>query len=146
MIKVSYETQKLSIEMPKIFTSRNQKIGKLGENIVVKFLMKHGFSILERNYTKPWGEIDVIAKKNGCIHFIEVKSVSRKYFSKDPNYYNPADNMHVWKRKRLARTIQTYILSKKINEKIELKIDLFIIYLDIKNKKAKIEVVKDIIL
>ena len=38
--------------MPKVFTSETQKIGEIGEKIAEKFLMKHGFSILDRNYTK----------------------------------------------------------------------------------------------
>ena len=56
--------------MPKVFTSDSQRTGEIGENIAVRFLMKHGFSILERNYTKKWGEIDIIAKKDGKIYFI----------------------------------------------------------------------------
>ena len=63
--------------MPKVFTSKTQQTGEIGENIAVKFLVKHGYSILERNYTKKWGEIDVIAEKEGKLYFIEVKSVSR---------------------------------------------------------------------
>jgi putative endonuclease len=59
--------------MPKIFTSKTQIIGEIGENIAVKFLMKHNFQILERNYTKKWGEIDIVGKKLGKLHFIEVK-------------------------------------------------------------------------
>jgi len=38
--------------MPKVFTSETQKIGEIGENVAVKFLVKHGFLILDRNYTK----------------------------------------------------------------------------------------------
>ena len=63
--------------MPKVFTSEKQKIGEIGENIAVKFLMKHGFSVIDRNYTKKWGEIDIIAKKSEKLYFVEVKSVSR---------------------------------------------------------------------
>ena len=62
--------------MPKIFTSKTQKTGEIGENIAVKFLVKHNFTILERNYTKKWGELDIVAEKQGKIYFIEVKSVS----------------------------------------------------------------------
>ena len=64
--------------MPKIFTSKTQKTGEIGENIAVRFLVKHGFSILDRNYTKKWGEIDIVAERNKKIYFIEVKSVSRE--------------------------------------------------------------------
>src|SRR3989338_6477693 len=136
--------------MPKVFTSETQKTGEIGENIAVKFLMKHSFSILDRNYTKKWGEIDIIAEKQNKLYFIEVKSVSRlpaealaKTGETDDDY-NPEDNMHPWKLKRMARTIQTYLLSKKLDDK-EWQVDLLVVFLSLKDKNAKIKVVKDII-
>ena len=137
--------------MPKVFTSKTQKIGEIGENIAVRFLVKHGFSILDRNYTKKWGEIDIIAEKQSKLYFIEVKSVSglpaealAKAGEIDDDY-NPEDNMHPWKLKRMARTIQTYLLSKKLDDK-EWQVDLLVVFLSLKDKNAKIKVVKDIIL
>jgi len=56
--------------------SKSRKTGDLGESIACRFLINKGFSIVERNYLKKWGEIDIIAKKDGKAHFIEVKSVS----------------------------------------------------------------------
>ncbi|MEK7088651.1 MAG: YraN family protein [Patescibacteria group bacterium] len=142
--------------MPKIFTSETQKIGEIGENIAVKFLMKHNFLILDRNYTKKWGEIDIIAEKDGKLYFIEVKSVSRETLNTFiPKSYNdsheryehrPEDNMHPWKLKRLSRTIQTYLLNKNVNEEKEWQVDLLVVYLCQKEKKAKVKVVSDIIL
>lgn len=135
--------------MPKVFTSQTQKIGEVGENVAVKFLMKHGFSIVERNYTKKWGEIDIISEKDNKLHFIEVKSVSRSNLDnvnrETLDQYHPEDNMHPWKLKRMARTIQTYLLSKKLDEK-EWQVDLLVVFLSLKDKQAKIKVVKDIIL
>ena len=141
--------------MPKIFTSETQKIGEIGENIAEKFLMKHGFSILDRNYTKKWGEIDIVAEKSDKIYFIEVKSVSREtldtfipssYNDSDDRYeHRPEDNMHPWKLKRLSRVIQTYLLSKNLDEK-EWQLDLLVIYLCEKEKRARVKVVSDIIL
>jgi len=135
--------------MPKIFTSPTQKTGEIGENIAVKFLMKRGFSIFDRNYTKKWGEIDIVARKKDKLYFIEVKSVARETL-KDIGHeildqYNPEDNMHPWKLKRLSRTIQTYLLHKNLDEE-EWQVDLLVVFLDVKNKKAKIKVVSDIIL
>ena len=142
--------------MPKVFTSEKQKIGEIGENVAVKFLMKHNFSILDRNYTKKWGELDIVAEKKGKLYFVEVKSVSREtlnifipksYNDSDERYqHRPEDNMHPWKIKRMSRTIQTYLLSKKIPDEKEWQVDLLVVYLDIKNKKAKVKVVSDIIL
>ncbi len=48
-------------------------LGDLGEDLACKFLLKKDFVIIERNYLRKWGEIDIIAKKNAKIHFIEVK-------------------------------------------------------------------------
>lgn len=146
------------IIMPKVFTSEKQKIGEAGENIAVRFLVKHGFQILDRNYTKKWGELDIVAEKENRLYFIEVKSVSRETLPVMPKNYNPdvshetmgeyrpEDNMHPWKLKRLSRTIQTYLVSKKISEDMEWQVDLLVVYLDMKNKKARVKVVSDIIL
>jgi putative endonuclease len=135
--------------MPKVFTSETQKTGEIGENIAVKFLVKQGFSIIERNYTKKWGEIDIIAEKAHKIYFLEVKSVIRETLTNvthETNGYRPEDNMHPWKLKRLSRTIQTYLASRNKNREDDWQVDLLVVYLDLKNKKAKIKVVKDIIL
>jgi Holliday junction resolvase-like predicted endonuclease len=146
--------------MPKVFTSKTQKTGEIGENIAVKFLMKHGFRILDRNYTRKWGEIDIIVEKANKIHFVEVKSVSTPSLilplgkeervgsvSHGTNSeYRPEDNMHPWKLKRLSRTIQTYLLSERVPDDKEWQVDLLVVFLDLNNKKAKVKVVKDIIL
>lgn len=136
--------------MPKVFTSKKQKTGEIGENIACRFLVKHDFSILDRNYTKKWGEIDIVAEKGNKLYFIEVKSVSRETLEDVPHEtqddYRAEDNMHPWKMKRLSRTIQTYLISKKIPDEKEWQVDLLIVYLDLKNKKAKVKVEEDIIL
>ena len=137
--------------MPKKFTSKTQKTGELGENIAEKFLVKHNFSILDRNYTKKWGEIDIVAEKNNKLYFIEVKSVIREtldenHLIKALDQHRPEENMHPWKMKRLSRTIQTYLLSKKILDEKEWQVDLLVVFLDLKNKKARVKVVEDIIL
>jgi len=136
--------------MPKTFTSETQKTGEIGENIAVKFLMKQGFIILGRNYTKKWGEIDIVSEKDNKLYFVEVKSVSRETLGsvnhETLDNYHPEDNMHPWKLKRLSRTIQTYLLSEKVPEQKEWQFDLLVIFMDIKNKKARVKVVSDIIL
>ena len=48
-------------------------IGSLKEDLAISYLEENGFEILERNFKCKIGEIDVIAKKNNCIRFIEIK-------------------------------------------------------------------------
>jgi len=130
----------------KNFTSDSQKIGQIGEDIACKFLMKHGFSIIERNYTKKWGEIDIIADKDGVIYFVEVKSKSVSdldFVSDETN--RPEDNMHPWKLKRLSRVVETYLISKRLGN-IKWQFDLLVVYLDIDKRMARVKRVENIIL
>ncbi len=135
--------------MPKVFTSEKQKIGEIGENVATKFLMKHGYTVRDRNYTKKWGELDIVAEKDKKLYFVEVKSVARETLS-DVNretldQFRPEDNMHPWKLKRLSRAIQTYLLQNNLDD-MDWQVDLLVVFLDLKNKKARVKVVKDIIL
>jgi putative endonuclease len=130
----------------KKFTSNSQRIGELGEDVACKFLVKHGFSILERNYTKKWGEIDIIAEKWNKRYFIEVKSksVSDLNFVLD-EVNRPEENMHIWKMKRLRRVVETYLISKRLGS-VHWQFDLIIVYLDIEKRLARVKVVDNIIL
>lgn len=105
-----------------------------------EFLKQKGYKILDRNYRKKWGEIDIVAKKDDIIHFVEVKSVSRV------TGYLPEENIHPWKRKRLGRAIQTYLLEKKISEDLEWQTDSLAVFLDFKTRKAKFRFLENIIL
>lgn len=51
-----------------------QSIGEAGEEYTVKFLKKKKYKILERNYRKRYGEIDIIAENKNYIVFVEVKT------------------------------------------------------------------------
>ncbi len=120
--------------------TEKQKIGLIGENTACKFLEKHGYKIIERNYWKKCGELDIIAKKYNILHFIEVKTVSRI------TEYAPEENVHTWKRKRIGRAIRTYLIEKKVSEEIEWQIDLIIVFLDFNKRMVKIKIIENIIL
>ncbi|MCM1289253.1 MAG: YraN family protein [Corallococcus sp.] len=50
-----------------------RNIGFAGEDVAVRYLSKHGYKILERNYRASHGEIDIIAKHKDYYVFVEVK-------------------------------------------------------------------------
>ena len=119
-----------------------KKIGALGENMACRFLVKHGFRILDRNYSKKWGEIDIVAEKDKIFRFIEVKSI----VSYETNRYRPEENVHYQKLKRLSRVIQTYLLDKKVSYETEWQIDIMAVFLDLENKKARFRFTENIII
>ena len=124
--------------------SPKRKIGDIGEEVVCKYLETKGFRVIERNYLRKWGEIDIIAEKGNLLSFIEVKSVSRENGSRGT--YRPEENVHPAKLKRLHRTIQTYLLDHKVPESMEWRIDIACVYLDFSTRKAKVEMLENVIL
>lgn len=131
--------------------TEKKKIGNLGESVACKFLRNKGFSIVNRNYLKKWGEIDIISRKMDKLHFVEVKTVSREniknisHETSEHDEYRAEDNIHPKKLKRISRILQTYLLKNNI-EDIDWQFDVIIVYLDIKNKEAKINYIEDIII
>ena len=121
-----------------------QKIGQIGEEAACAFLKKHNFTIVERNYWKKWGEIDVVAQRGDDLRFVEVKTVSRATFKKDD--YEPEDNLHPWKRKRLRRVIETYLLEKDLGDDIDWQVDAISVYLNEKGETVHVEHLEDIVL
>ena len=91
--------------------SRRKRIGALGEHIACRFLIKKGFVVIEQNYRKPWGEIDIIAEKDGQVRFIEVKTISREMFDNDSREmdYRPEELVDARKLKKVARTAALYM-------------------------------------
>jgi len=125
-------------------------IGRIGENIATDYLSMKGYSIVERNFRRKAGEIDIIASKNRGIYFVEVKSVVLEKLelnnNKILNSYRPEDNMHENKAKRLKRTIILYLSEHKYDDDYEWQFDVITVEIDQKNKNVRINHIKDIIL
>ena len=83
--------------------------GTLGENAAVKLLKKKGYQILARNFRKKYGELDIIAKKDDLIAFVEVKLRSTKYFG------TAAEAVNFKKQQRIIRTAKAYIVQKRLD-------------------------------
>jgi putative endonuclease len=121
-------------------------VGKRGEDLACEYLINQGFKIVDRNYWKPWGEIDVVAQKGTDLRFVEVKTVTREALPKRGLDYEPEDNLHPWKRQRLRRIIETYILQKDIPDEIDWQVDAISVYVNPRGELLKIEVLEDMII
>ncbi len=130
--------------------AKHNEIGAKGEEVAAKYLEKKGFLVVNRNYRKKWGELDIVAEKEGIVHFVEVKTVSRPSyggrFEQEVNNYRPEDNMHPQKLKRLSRAIQTYILEKYRQSDPEWQFDLLCVFLDMEKRVAKVRVLENLVL
>jgi|SRR3989338_2051219 len=123
--------------------SEKRKIGDIGEELTARFLEKKGYKIIEQNYLKKWGEIDIVAKNKDMLHFIEVKSLTLRERQFE---YMPEANMRLWKKQRMTRAIKTYLLDRKISDETDFQIDIAAVFLDFEHKKARIRLLENIIL
>ena len=85
-------------------------LGRRGEMIGWNYLRKHGFEILDKNYRCKIGEIDVVAKKQGKIVFVEIKT--RQFLG----FGRPEEAVHPAKQKKLIRLAAWYLKEKKWDE------------------------------
>jgi len=60
--------------------SEKRKVGDKYEAVTAKWLKENGYKILERNWTAPPHEIDIIAMKGKTVAFVEVKSGNERFF------------------------------------------------------------------
>jgi len=121
--------------------------GDIGEEVACKYLESRSYTVKERNYWKPWGEIDIVAQKGGIFKFVEVKTVSHESSSSiSHEKVRPEENFHEAKLKRLHRAIQTYLLQHKVPESAPWEIDLACVYLNYETHKARVELFENVIL
>ncbi|MCD8180380.1 MAG: YraN family protein [Firmicutes bacterium] len=79
-----------------------KKIGDFGEKAAVDYLMELDYKIHERNFRLKFGEVDIIAEKDGCMVFIEVKTRKNNLFGEPSEYVDHK------KQERIKRAAAVY--------------------------------------
>lgn len=115
--------------------SQKRKFGNLGERIAEKHLTKRGYTIVDRNYQKPWGEIDIVAKKNGVITFIEVKTRDLKHVEN----YLAEYSINRFKIRKLQKICETYLVEKRYSYNQKWQIDVIAISINKEILKARLK-------
>ena len=87
-------------------------IGAAGEQIAVRFLKSKKYIIHTTNYSNRYGEIDIIAEKDGVVAFIEVKT------RKNSKYGRPSEFVTLAKQQRIISAAEYYVYNNGITEKL----------------------------
>ena len=99
---------------------RRNGIGAWGEDQAAKYLKKHGYRILERNYSCRFGEIDLIAANRSCLAFVEVKLRKSDRFARAAEFVD-------WRKQSRLRTAAELWLSLHETE-LQPRFDVIEIY------------------
>lgn len=103
--------------------TRKREVGDFGEEITASYLEKNGYRILDRNYSKPYGEIDIIAIKGDVISFVEVKT------RKSDDFAYAAEAVDFYKQERIKRASQAFLMERKLTDFL-ISFDISEVYLD----------------
>lgn len=125
------------------------KIGAYGEKIAVNYLKDRGFTIITTNYLKKWGEIDIVAKKQRKMHFVEVKTVSYETVDHlksavSQGTWRPEENVTREKILKMNRTIESWLEEQNVSM-MQWQIDVIAVRLVPHEKYATIKCLPNVI-
>ncbi len=112
-----------------------QVFGKNNESLAAVYLKRQGYRILEQNYRTRMGEIDIIARDNETIAFVEVKSRSSAAFG------NPKYAVTLQKQRKIAKIALQYLKSTRQSH-VRARFDVVAIILN-SGQDTSIELIKN---
>ena len=91
-------------------TEIKKRLGDIGEEMAVELLENLNYEIIERNYRFGHGEIDIIAKDNDELVFVEVKT------RKNLEFGYPEHAVTKSKQKQIRRIVEAYLYEREVSD------------------------------
>ncbi len=98
-----------------------KQIGSLGEKYAADYLISCGYIILAKNFSAKCGEIDIIARLEKTVAFVEVKT------RKGIDFGTAAQSVNYKKQQKIIKTAQAYIICNKA-EAFSYRFDIIEVY------------------
>ena len=102
----------------------NRKIGTIYEDKACEYLKGLGYIIIERNFRGKRGEIDIIARDNHTLVFVEVK-----YRTSNAKGF-PEEAVTYAKQKTIMGVASYYLLKNGLHDKVNVRFDVIAMYFD----------------
>ncbi|MFT3742227.1 MAG: YraN family protein [Gammaproteobacteria bacterium] len=96
----------------------SRTIGQTMEDQACHYLLKHGLSLLQRNYTCRMGEIDLIMQQGNCMVFVEVR------YRRVARFGHSLETVDRKKQQKLLKTAQYYLLCHPNYQKLPCRFDV----------------------
>lgn len=114
--------------------------GFYAETVASHYIQKKGYALLDRNYRKPWGEIDIIARDHDVIVFIEVKANTKDFgFA-----FSPEIRVDRKKMSKIIKTASLYLEFELKELNCEWRIDIVSVTITEGSQKASITHFKNV--
>ena len=117
-------------------TSPRQGLGQRGEELARRRLESLGYAILGQNHRTKHGEIDLVARHQGTLLFVEVRT------KRGGTFGSPEESITPSKRTRLIASAQEYLSSADLAE-CDWRIDLVAVEIDSSGRLRRIDVIEN---
>ena len=87
----------------------NIRLGRQGEQAATEYLQSQGYTVLERNYRCPAGELDLVVRQGDVLVFVEVKT------RRSLRYGRPCEAVNYYKKQHIIRTAKWYICQHMVS-------------------------------
>ena len=101
--------------------TQKQLIGQAAENVAADFLRAQGLDILERNYLRRMGELDIVARDRDVLVIAEVRTRS------SDRYGGAAASVDPRKQQRLIRTASQLLQQRKDLAQLRVRFDVVVV-------------------
>lgn len=98
-----------------------RQFGDRGEKLAENFLRKKGYEVLEKNWNCREGEIDLVARKNNELIFVEVKTRQSGKFG------SGEEAVSELKLNKIITACEKYLLEKNYSENVFWRVDVIVI-------------------
>ena len=120
-----------------------KRVGAMGERIAEGYLKNKGYQVLDKNYSSKSsrgplrGEVDLVAKKDDIISFIEVKTLRLASLAQGEPF-SPEEKVNFGKQRKLVKAAESWLIKKRIPLDTKWQIDVIAIEIVPQNKKVNI--------
>jgi putative endonuclease len=112
----------------------NRRTGEMGEAIALRFLRKNGYKIIEQNYRSELGEIDIIARDDDVLAFVEVKA------RRTDKYGGPKWAVTPRKQRKISMVALGYL---KRTEQMETNARFDVVAIRLRPDHPEVEIIKN---
>jgi Holliday junction resolvase-like predicted endonuclease len=117
------------------------EIGQLGERLVAAYLERCGATLLDHNYVKPCGELDLVVSYHNNLHVVEVKTKTvpscASVNASAPDPYRPEVHVTPAKIARLQNTVACW--QQEFRWHGAAQIDVIAVYVSLSDQDASLE-------
>lgn len=117
-------------------TQERKRLGFHGEDLAVKFLKRHGYRILHRNFKLKFGEIDIIAQEGDTVCFIEVRTKTTDERG------TPFESITPFKQRKLSKLALAYLKGQYKSVDVRARFDVMAV-VSKDGKEEKVEIIQN---